>query len=498
MTVQKRLYIFLAAVVFAGMMFLIPFFSVRSFAAENSMGGGESEAKELAIEITRGQERVTSRLTDSSYSTVEAFSAGDTLTVTAADSSEKIYGLYIVWARRPGQWTLSCENGEIRCGEYGFLHEYVPIEEGCSEAVISFSQDEKICCMKAYSEGKLPVDVQVWEPECDRADFLLFSTHADDEILFFGGILPEYAGERDLRVQLVYFSNYFDGTVIREHEKLDGLWACGVKNYPVNGPFPDQYAETLEQAKKIYSYEDTLGFLVEQIRKFRPQVCIAQDTGGEYGHGAHQLTSAAMREAVTVSMDAEYFPESADEYGVWDVPKTYIHLYEENPITLNCRVPLDAFGGQTALEVATEAYKKHVSQQWCWFYVSDTYEYSIAEYGLCRTTVGADTGGDMMENLVSYAEQERMEEEAKRAEEEAKKAEEEARKAQEEAQRRAEEEKRAQEEALRMQDEARRAQEEAQAAAGIAMRRKLFAVVGIVAAALFLSMLIWKARTVRK
>ena len=31
--------------------------------------------------------------------------------------------------------------------------------------------------------------------------------------------------------------------------------------------------------------------------------------------------------------------------------------------------------GMTAVEVATAAYKRHVSQQWCWFYVSDEYEY---------------------------------------------------------------------------------------------------------------------------
>ena len=58
--------------------------------------------------------------------------------------------------------------------------------------------------------------------------------------------------------------------------------------------------------------------------------------------------------------------------------------------------------GMTAVEVATAAYKRHVSQQWCWFYVSDDYQYSCAEFGLYRTLVGADTENNMLENIKTY------------------------------------------------------------------------------------------------
>ena len=51
--------------------------------------------------------------------------------------------------------------------------------------------------------------------------------------------------------------------------------------------------------------------------------------------------------------------------------------------------------------------------------VDDEYKYSIAKFGLYRTTVGQNTGNHMMENVVSYAEQERIAEE-KRLEEERK------------------------------------------------------------------------------
>ena len=387
--------------------------------ADNAQGSNVQEsnvqADEVKINIVPANKESTSKLKDNSYSTAITFTVDNPLTITPANASDRIYGLYIIWAKQPGEWTLTYDGHTITGGKNAFLHEYIEIPEGTQSAVITLSQNEKICDIRAYSQGELSGDVQQWKPVCDKADMLILSSHADDEILFFGGILPEYAGERELNVQVVYFSNYFGGTVIREHEKLDGLWTAGVRNYPVNADFPDQYADNLEAAKKLFGYEETLSFVVEQIRRFKPQICVAQDTNGEYGHGTHMLTSAAMQEAVTISMDGSKYSESAEKYGVWDVPKTYIHLYKENAIKLDCRKPLSKFDGKTALDVAKEAYKQHVSQQWCWFYVSDTYEYSIADFGLCRTTVGADTGNDMMENITSYAEQKRIEEEKKAA-----------------------------------------------------------------------------------
>lgn len=480
MRLWKRFGVYVLACVLTGVAWSAPALSAPVRAAEG-------EAQEVKITVAAEDGKKLAKLTDGSYSTTASFPAETTLTVAAAGPEEKIYGLYIAWAAIPGPWTLSCGGTVFHSDTNNpFLHEYVQVEGGSGSVELTLEQDESICYIKAYGEGDLPGDVQVWSPPCyqSRADILLFSTHADDEILFFGGILPEYAGERGLRTQVVYFSNYFTGTVVREHEKLDGLWAAGVRNYPVNASFQDVYTNNLKHAKQVYDYDGALSFLVEQIRAFRPQICVAQDAGGEYGHGTHMLTSALMQEAVTVSMDPERFPESAQAYGAWDVPKTYLHLWKENPIVLDCRKPLDAFGGQTALEVATAAYKKHVSQQWCWFYVSDTYKYSIAEFGLFRTTVGTDTGGDMMEHLTSYAEQERLEAERKAEAE---------RRAREEAERRAREEaeRRAQEEAER------RAQEEAaaqQAQAGSGLPVPIEAIVGGAALLICAGLWIWRRK----
>lgn len=225
----------------------------------------------------------------------------------------------------------------------------------------------------------MPEDVQTWKTPCDNADILVFATHADDEILFLGGVLATYGGEQNLSVQVAYMCEFTTSAKIREHEKLDGLWESGIKHYPVCGDFPDLYSQTLEAAKKQYVYDDVKAYTTSCIRRFKPLVVVTQDLNGEYGHGGHMLFSHAVAESVETSNDSSVFPESASNYGTWDVPKTYLHLYTENKITMNLRLPLSRMGNRTSIEVQTAAYKKHVSQQWCWFYVSDDYEYSCAD-----------------------------------------------------------------------------------------------------------------------
>lgn len=362
-----------------------------------------------------------SKLCDKSHYTIVTLNKGNRLTVTSKDG-QNITGVYICWDSPSKEWTLTTDNGDIACGRNGFLHEYVKLEQGSkSVTVIIPDNGMRISELRIFSEGELPNDVQVWNPPCEKADILLVSSHADDEILFFGGILPTYAYNYDAAIQVVYLAQFWSGQKVREHEKLDGLWECGVRNYPVCGNFADVYSETIETAMTQYNYNDILKYLVEQFRIFQPQVVVTHDVNGEYGHGFHKLTSKAVTEAVVKAADAGAFAESAQEYGTWDTPKTYLHCLKDNAIKLNLRVPIsEDYAGRTALDIAIAAYKKHVSQQWCWFYVSDEYEYSCADFGLYRSLVGADTDNDILCNLKTYKVQK---EEKEKAEQESREAE---------------------------------------------------------------------------
>lgn len=118
--------------------------------------------------------------------------------------------------------------------------------------------------------------------------------------------------------------DFFLTEPVRQHEELDGLWECGIKNYPVKGTFEDLYSLSLEKAKSQYVYDDIIAYSTECIRKFKPLVCVSQDFNGEYGHGGHRIYAAAIQEALEASNNADMYPDSASKYGLWDVPKAII------------------------------------------------------------------------------------------------------------------------------------------------------------------------------
>ena len=355
-----------------------------------------------------------------------------------------IGALYIKFDRIPTEWTLTNgDTGESAiCGRNGFLHEYVDVEglweDAPKKVILNFETGTVLADVFGFSRGTVPDWVQTWEKPCEVADILLISSHSDDEQLFFLGMLPYYAGELGLEVQVAYVIQHFEVNGVqnhqRPHEQLDGLWTVGVKNYPVISEFPDLYAqsknrsEAFSQAKKVFenagvTYDDFIGYLTECIRRFKPSVVVSHDLDGEYGHGTHVLVAAALTEAIKACSDETKYPESAKEYGGWDIQKLYLHLYEENQIVMNYDIPLEAFGGKTAYQVSCDGFACHKSQHWTWFYkwiygsednpytkASQIKTYSPCEFGLYYSSVGMDVvGGDFLENVVSHEDKVRNE-----------------------------------------------------------------------------------------
>ena len=463
----------------------------------------ENLTKELQITLSGGQGR--GNITDDSIYTFASFQEGETVTLKC---DKEIGSLYIMWNKLPKAWSGAADGEAFSGGEKGFLHEYVALENPARSVVINIPEGgAQITDVYAFSQGEPPDWVQVWEEPCARADVLLFSTHSDDDQLFFAGILPYYAMERKAYVQVVYGTNHWD-TVTRPHEQLNGLWTVGVRNYPVISDFPDdarslgstsESRETvLARAKGVYDEEEWIRFEVRMLRRFQPQVVVNHDINGEYRHGAHILNTDALMQALELSGDASYDTESAQGYGVWDVPKTYLHLYDQNQLVMDWDMPYDSMGGRTPFEMSKLGYACHYSQQWTWFTdwiteekAADIKRYSPCQYGLYRTTVGEDVEkNDLLENIVTYARQEELAEEERLRAEEAKRQEEERLRAeeakrQEEERLRAEEAKRQEEERLRAEEAERQEEERLQAERGAFVRT-----VGIIVIAVFVILLL--------
>lgn len=352
-----------------------------------------------SIRISLDGRGLTERLTDNNRDTRKLIDHAATLKI---ESDKPFSALYLEWDAMPHPYLIQWDEGEQLCGTEEFQHDYVRLPEAVASVTFVMPDylEPVLCEVRAFTEGAAPEGVQDWRDPCRVADVLVFPTHSDDDALFFGALMSYYAVEMGLNIQTAFMTKHYSEPE-RCHERLDGLWEVGIRNYPILADAPDLYAETLEEARYLYAQYDVLGWQIQQIRRFQPKVIVAHDLNGEYGHGGHMLNAHTLKEAVELAADENAYPDTAQSYGVWDTPKLYFHLYPENKIAVDVNTRLENDPrGRTPFEIAVDAYGHHKSQHWCYFEVSqDDPEENCVWFGLYRSLVGEDTVGDIMDNI---------------------------------------------------------------------------------------------------
>lgn len=279
-----------------------------------------------------------------------------------------------------------------------YLTEFFPLPAGTRELRLINNSGGRVDLaeLTIFGDGERPARVHQWEPTT-KADLMLLATHPDDELLWFGGLLPTYAGEKDLAVQVVYL---VPSIGYRRLELLDGLWHCGVETYPIFCEMQDKRAPNLSAQYKLWNKNHLVGKVVEAIRMCQPEVIVTQDEKGEYGHGAHRACADACKLAIFAAADEKQYRDTAKTYGPWQTKKLYLHLYKENQLRMDWRIPLSAFDGADALTIATEALAFHVSQTQHGWAMEEGGPYDNELFGLYYTAVGEDVmKNDFMENI---------------------------------------------------------------------------------------------------
>ena len=241
------------------------------------------------------------RMTDGDYRTYWASSSNGSAYVEI-EAEDAIGGVYVQFYDDAAALNVQTRDASgawqtVAQTDGAFLAAYAAVDAGAKTVRIR-PKDGKgrlfIAELRVLGEGDAPGWVQQWQAPLEKADLLALAAHPDDEILFLGGTIPYYAGERGKAVQAAYLVPTMP---YRRLELLDGLWLCGVRNYPILGHFPDQFQLTLKgmYAQKGWSRESVYRFVTEVYRACRPDVVVTQDVNGEYGHGAHRAAADAAR-----------------------------------------------------------------------------------------------------------------------------------------------------------------------------------------------------------
>ena len=360
---------------------------------------------------TKEQRKSAARIHDGKYTTAwrKQNAGAGWITIQSRDPAQPIAGLYFCFDAVPAQWAVQVPAGEngkdwetVYAGDNRYIHAWVALDRP-AETVRFWSEDKKfivkITELRVYGEGAFPAGAQQWLPTREQADILFLSSHADDELIFFGGGIPTYDTERGYQVVVAYLTGC---GIRRNHELLDGLWSMGVRHYPVIGPFPDRHKKSMSaEYSALGGQKKVIGWVTRIFRQYKPLVVVTHDKNGEYGHYQHRVTAAAAMLAYDRAADPTRYTDSAELYGTWQVQKLYLHLGKNNPITMDWDVPLSSLGGITGLEAAIRAYAYHVSQQTTDMSVTKTgVKYSNKKFGLERTEVGPDEiDGDFMEHI---------------------------------------------------------------------------------------------------
>lgn len=371
------------------LLLFIPFLNVKAEVRDNYIEN---------INIAVNDENV-SKLNDNNYNTYLKMDAKDLIKISSDQEFNYIYIIYYIESK---EGIINYNDTNIDIGKNGFLHECIKLDAKVNEVDLIYEENVAIKEIFLFNDT-LPNWVQTWELPHEKADILLFSTHSDDEHLFFAGLIPTMIANGK-KIQIVYLTNHNDNPK-RLDEQLNGLWAVGVRNYPVLGIFPDAYSTSLDGATNNLNYQgytlnDVINFEADIIKRFKPDIVVNHDEAGEYGHGQHILNTHSLKEALNTLSEEE------KPY------KVYLHLYKENPIIMNYDIPLEYYNGMTAYEVSKLGYAEHVSQHYTWFtdwLLGKNNEYSLAtqiktysplEYGLYYSKVGYENkDGDMFYNI---------------------------------------------------------------------------------------------------
>lgn len=323
-----------------------------------------------------------------------------------APEGRLIGGILIRWRSWPVAAAVQVQNNEgiwetvAQC-DADFVAQYIKIPDLQSFRVISRDDNGKtqlqISGITIVTSGDLPADFQVWRKPPEKVDLMLLAAHPDDEVLWFGGLLPTYAGGqgKDVLVVNAAFNNY-----VRRLELCDSLWTCGVDIYPVILNYLDVIAYRKADVMQKWGREKVMTDLTGLYRRYKPDVVVLHDEKGESGHGAHLVFSELGRESVLAAADVSQYTKSAEAYGTWDIPKTYMHLYGENQIQMDWHIPMERFDGLTSFEVADLAFHCHKTQLGRSWSMKIGGETDNSLFGLWRTTVGPDKEkNDMFENI---------------------------------------------------------------------------------------------------
>ncbi len=349
----------------------------------------EAPSENAAIEWSLPEEQTayTYRLTDGYTESYIAFKKDE---ICVLRPQKPCMAITLTWYQAPAQYEVSQLDaaGTSLSAERvtdEFVVKTILLTENCASLSIAFTEAGALAEVRAVDAAEtLPADVQLWSPSPEHADLVVLAAETGAEWKYFGAVLPTYASERGVKTAVVYLSDY--DKPARRVEALNGLWRAGVREYPIFLPFTCKNFESYEMLTTDRKQAAVTDTLTELLSALSPRVVVTHGLTGE-GWASHRFFAECALAAIeSTGADKLYFYAAAIDAAAIDA---------EARTVVPMDAPLNAFHGQTAKEIAQDAFSLHLSQS--------AYGLSVATDGgfsLAYSSVGADAAkDDLLEHI---------------------------------------------------------------------------------------------------
>lgn len=362
----------------------------------------ENEAVEYSRQCTispRDVREDSHRLFDADLQTRVYLNAAEELTLSWSEDTP-IRQVLLQWYRLPSSFRISFLNKELtvvetRNGVTEFFDFCIDVPQDVFGVSITSTEQLNISTLRTFGEGELPVTVFDWNPLQQSVDYMLVAAHQGDETLCFGSVIPTLSGIHKASGVTLFLT---EKDRARIAESINSVWTLGQRTHPLFGEFrPLEGRKGIAKVEGYWDEDEAILLLVRQLRRYKPAVVISHSVEGEED-GQHALVSRLVQEALPLAANAQFDPESVEQYGQWAVSKLYLHLYEQNALVLDAAAVID---GVAISEIVTAADSCYVLDGRDATVVPNmTQDGGMFNYGLAYSTVGDDTGAnDMFENL---------------------------------------------------------------------------------------------------
>ena len=346
-----------------------------------SVAEPEDGAVDMGEVLTVSDEKhaaYANRLTDRVYNSYVSYNAGETVSV---HGGTEMGWAFIGWQKKPASVKITWLDQDKKAMESqdhapAQLDEYIPAPQaGVYGFTLTFKQEGEVCELSGYTPGRLPEELPRFEAPLEKPAVMVIAGYPGDEIPCFGGMLPALIN-KGVPVQMVYLNGYNRG---RQEECLRTLWALGMKNAPI--------------------FVNTAG-------KRSLDGAILKSTWENFGSASKELLSILQTYTPSVIVThgkTRPFPLMAESEAAYTVVTGVFDKVKRSAWLKKVYVAADAkakdavtFDFSADYAQAADLYVNEYASMRTFHYVPRTEDVFV----LYHTSVGKDSGGDMLENIV--------------------------------------------------------------------------------------------------